>query len=130
MNYLLDTNIVSDLTKNHSIVVKNIRIHRNDTIFLCQPVEFEVRHGLIWKKAPAKLRLLDQLKNSWEWVETVDMDWQRAAQLWADAQKIGKQLSDIDLLIAAITIRLNAIVVTNDNDFDALPVQRENWRNI
>ena len=40
----------------------------------------------------------------------------------------GKQLSDVDLLIAALAQRLDGVVVTSDDDFDALPIQRENWR--
>ena len=31
-------------------------------------------------------------------------------------------------VIAALAQRLNAVVVTSDNDFAALPVQREDWR--
>jgi len=34
----------------------------------------------------------------------------------------------VDLLIAALALRLDAIIVTNDEDFLALPVKRENWR--
>lgn len=34
----------------------------------------------------------------------------------------------MDLLIAAVAIRHDAIVVTADKDFDVLPVKRENWR--
>lgn len=130
MNYVLDTNVISDLTKNHPTVSKNVSLHRGDTIYLCQPAEYEIRRGLIWKNAPRKLHLLEQLKQRWEWIETIDSDWQRAAQLWADSHKIGRQLDDMDLLVAAIAIRLSAIVVTNDNDFDVLPAQCENWRDI
>jgi predicted nucleic acid-binding protein len=40
----------------------------------------------------------------------------------------GRQFSDMDLLIAAIAKRLDAILVSSDSDFDALPVTREDWR--
>lgn len=56
-------------------------------------------------------------------------DWRQAAHFWAEARNAGKQLSDVDLLIAALAYRLNATLVTSDNDFEALPVQHENWRN-
>ena len=59
----------------------------------------------------------------------IEEDWQVAAQLWATMRNQGIQLSDVDLLIAALAQRLNAVVVTSDNDFAALPVQREDWRN-
>jgi len=57
-----------------------------------------------------------------------DIDWEQAAQFWADAVSRGKQHSDVDLLVAAIAKRLEATVITADDDFDSLPVKRENWR--
>ena len=32
------------------------------------------------------------------------------------------------LLIAALAQRLDGVVVTSDDEFDALPIRRENWR--
>lgn len=63
-----------------------------------------------------------------EWVELRNADWEQAAQYWAATTKAGKQLNDMDLLIGAIATRLNAILVSADDDFDALPIKRENWR--
>ncbi len=40
----------------------------------------------------------------------------------------GRHFSDVVLLIAALAQRLDAVVVTLDNVFAALPVQREDWR--
>jgi len=61
-------------------------------------------------------------------VELEDEDWERAAHLWADAANRGRALSDVDLLVAVVALRLGAVVVSADDDFDTLPVQRENWR--
>jgi predicted nucleic acid-binding protein len=49
--------------------------------------------------------------------------------LWATAVSAGKQLSDIDLLLVAQAKRLDAVIVSADDDFDAFNVRRENWRN-
>jgi len=51
-----------------------------------------------------------------------------AAQLWADMRNRGRQFSDVDLLIASLAQRLNAVVVTADADFAMLPIQSEDWR--
>ena len=51
-----------------------------------------------------------------------------SSRLWADVANRGKALSDVDLLVAAVATRLAGIVVTADDDFDALPVERANWR--
>ena len=63
-----------------------------------------------------------------DWLPLTDADWRQAAQFWADTRSTGKQLSDVDLLVAALAKRLDAIIISNDDDFDALPVKRENWR--
>ncbi|MCL4256449.1 MAG: hypothetical protein KJ043_22020 [Anaerolineae bacterium] len=42
-------------------------------------------------------------------------------------RSVGRQLSDIDLLVASVALRLNGVVVTDDHDFDILPVATENW---
>jgi predicted nucleic acid-binding protein len=127
-DYVLDTNVMSDLTRGHPTVLTNLKAHESDTIYLCQPVYFESLRGLLWKKAHAKLKSLQALRELLTWVELTDEDWSHAARLWANTQSQGKQLADIDLLVAALTLRLDATLISADADFDALPVPRENWR--
>jgi len=50
------------------------------------------------------------------------------AQLWVQTRRAGKQFSDADLLIAAIVQRVGGTLVTADDDFTALNIQRINWR--
>jgi predicted nucleic acid-binding protein len=127
-SYLLDTNVLSDLTRGEATVLNRLRIHRADTVYLCQPVYFESLRGLLWKNAPAKLKSLEALRKLLTWVELIDEDWTQAATMWANTQHEGKQLADVDLLVAALTLRLDAILVSADEDFDALSVARVNWR--
>ena len=61
-------------------------------------------------------------------MKVTEADWQQAARFWADAANKGKVLSDVDLLVAAIARRLGGVVVSADDDFDELPIKRENWR--
>jgi predicted nucleic acid-binding protein len=49
----------------------------------------------------------------------------KAAELWSSTRSAGKQLSDVDLLLAALAVRMDAVIVSNDSDFDALPARRE-----
>ena len=126
--FVLDTNAISDLIKGNVAVRAHLNAHSADEICLCQPVYFESLRGLIWKKASTKTRTLEKLRATLNWLPLEDGDWQQAAQLWANAVGRGKQLADVDLLIAAIALRLDATVVPADDDFDALPVKRVNWR--
>lgn len=130
MIYLFDTNAIADLMSAHPVMVAHVRAHQKQHVLgLCQPVNYEVWRGLRWRMAANKQQLyLNQIKPQFEWISLTDTDWRQAAQFWVEVRNVGKQLSDVDLLIAALAFRLNAVIVTNDDDFDALPIQRENWR--
>ena len=70
----------------------------------------------------------ERIKPQFQWVPIIEADWQQAAQFWADTVSRGLQLSDVDLLVAAVSVRLSGIIVSADDDFDALPVTRQSWR--
>lgn len=131
MIYILDTNAISDYIKQFAPTTTRINqaIRDGDTLYLCKPVEYEVVRGLLKSRAE---RQREMFENDFIPLLTplplTDADWRQAAQFWAQARSAGKQLSDVDLLLAALAFRLNAVIVTNDDDFDALPVRRENWR--
>jgi predicted nucleic acid-binding protein len=92
-------------------------------------VDYEVRRGYLKTGATAKLRVYEErIKSQFQWVAIVEADWRQAAQFWADAVNTGKQLSDVDLLVAAVATRLGGQVISADDDFDALPVTRTTWR--
>ena len=130
MIYLLDTNVISDLSRNVSIVVanRNQKLRQGHSLVLCLPVYYESLRGLLKKKATSQIVGLNALKAALEWQVAIEQDWLEATQLWANADNKGKRLSDIDILIAAIALRLNATLVSSDTDFDVLPIKREDWR--
>lgn len=128
MNYLLDTNIVTAIIKGDPHAVAQFLSHSADVIFLCPPVYFESMRGLVWKKALIQIAALQTLQSQLGWIPVIEQDWTLATQLWVNTVSRGRQLDDIDLLIAALAIRQNAIIVSADKDFDALPVSRETWR--
>ena len=130
MIYVLDTNVISDLSRNISIVVANHdrKLKQGHSLVLCSPVYYENLRGLLKKNATAQIAGLNALKAVLDWQVVVEQDWLDAAQLWAITDNKGRRLSDIDLLIAAIAARLNAILVSADADFEALPIKYENWR--
>jgi predicted nucleic acid-binding protein len=129
--FVLDTNVISDMVSpNPNVTVVNqIAAHRQHTICLCEAVDYEVRRGYLKTGATAKLRVYEErIKSQFQWVAIVEVDWRQAAQFWADAVNKGKQLSDVDLLVAAVATRLGGQVISADDDFDALPVTRTTWR--
>lgn len=129
--FVLDTNVISDIVspKPNAEVIANIAAHRQHTLCLCEAVDYEVRRGYLKTGATAKLSVYEQkIKPQFQWVRVVEADWRQAAQYWADAVNKGKQLSDVDLLVASVALRLGGLIVSADDDFDVLPVTRNNWR--
>ena len=131
MTYILDSNAASDYLKGFEPTTTRIKtaLADGDSVYLCQPVTYELKRGFLAAGAPRQQQTFETvLAPQLTPLFLTDPDWQQAAQFWADARNAGKQLSDVDLLIAALAHRLNAVIVSADADFDALPVKRENWR--
>lgn len=129
--FILDTNAVSDYINAIEPTHKRIydALRSGESVHLCQPVYYEVLRGLLKINATRKLRIFrEEFVPLLGWLSLADEDWQRAAELWVQASQQGEHLSDTDLLIAAVTLRLGGVLVSADDDFDALPVMRQNWR--
>lgn|SRR5574341_841173 len=129
--YVLDSNAIAELFRSSSSTYQRMRIavENDDILYLCQPVYFEVLRGLLHPHSTRKLRLFQEgLIPLLTRIEVMDADWEQAARFWATSRATGRQFSDVDLLIAALTVRLNATLVSADADFDALPIRREDWR--
>lgn len=130
-NFVLDTNVIADMMnpKPNVNVLAHLAANFRHNRYLCAPVDYEVQRGYLKSGAIRKLQIYrEQVRPRFPWQPVIDDDWQQAAQLWANAVGQGKQLADIDLLIAAIALRLGATIVTADDDFNALPVKWVNWR--
>jgi predicted nucleic acid-binding protein len=131
MIYLLDSNTISDWITANTNVTANVekRIMQGDVLGICQPIIYEAERGFRWRPQARKEQVFrEKLLPLLTTISVLDADWLLAAQFWADTVSRGKQLSDIDLLLAALAHRLNAVIVSNDSDFDPLPIKRENWR--
>lgn len=131
MIYLLDTNTVSALMVGHTTVSERFKYHdaQGDILGLCIPVYYELQRGLLKNQSFKRLeRLKLDIVSLMVVYQTFNDDWIQAAHFWAEMRQRGRQLSDVDLLLAAMTYRLQAILVSNDQDFVGLPIQQEDWR--
>jgi predicted nucleic acid-binding protein len=129
--YILDTNVLADRINRMPMIEQrlNAAIAADHRLLLSSPVHYEVYRGLLRTNATRKQQFFEEkLVPALEWVNLLDEDWRQAARLWAWATTHGKQLSDVDLLIAALAVRLDGIIVSSDTDFDVLSLPRENWR--
>ena len=129
--FVFDTNIISIYMRATDNTLSNhIRQHQKQNLILPECVIYEIERGLHYRDSKRQLTTFYQnIIPLFEIVPIVLQDWQSASKLWVFARSNGKQLSDIDFLIAGLTIRLNGILVTDDADFNVLPVQVANWLN-
>ncbi|MDZ4672393.1 MAG: PIN domain-containing protein [Phototrophicales bacterium] len=127
--YIFDTNIVSALLQMSNLgLLKQIQSHKRETLILCDPVIYEIERGLKHRQAHNMLaRFHLDFVPLFELMPVRLEDWKLAGLLWSNARSQGKQLSDVDLLIGAISIRLDGIIVSDDQDFGYIPVKLQNW---
>jgi len=127
--YLLDTNIVTAILKKDPHVTGRLRTEliANAHILISAVVYYEIKRGLLKRDAMRYAAAFEDLVRNLEWVDVKRSHWEKAAKMWAECQKTGTPVSDADLLLAVQARQAQAILVTDDNDFDYLDVSRDNW---
>jgi predicted nucleic acid-binding protein len=127
---VFDTNIVSNIRPvMNSVLSRQMELNKDNTLCLCEPVVFEVERGYEHRQASRQMKRFREQTIPLFTIVTVQLaDWRLAATLWGDLRRRGRQMSDVDVLLAAITLRLKGILITDDADFMHLPIVRtENW---
>jgi tRNA(fMet)-specific endonuclease VapC len=119
--YMLDTNTVSHLLKKHPAVARRVVAVPITALCISAITQGELLFGLA--KRPEAKALHDAV---WEFLRRVDvLPWDStAAQSYgttrAAAQREGRVLAPMDLLIGTHALSLDAILVTNDQSFGQL----------
>ncbi|MBL8252360.1 MAG: type II toxin-antitoxin system VapC family toxin [Candidatus Competibacter sp.] len=130
MPYLLDTNTVIALMKDHAAVVANVRRVGSADLRLCAPVEAELWFGVCKSGKPEdnRQRLLTLLS----WLPSLPFS-SEAAPHFGDIRAIlaqrGTPIGPYDLQIAAIARAHGLVVVThNAREFARVPgLALEDW---
>src|SRR5262245_47640749 len=129
--YLLDTNHIGEAIGRVSVVRDRIQqLHRQGEVFgTCGPVLCELLVGVVQRKDATKTR--NRLDKLLELVRIWPIDLAVAdayAKVYQELQKKGRALSQVDIMLAAIARRPNAILLTTDGDFQSLSdLRTENW---
>ena len=128
-NYMLDTNTVSHLVKQHPDVVRHVIDIPVDSLCVSAITAGEVLYGLA--KRPEAVRLRAAVT---EFMRRVDVQpWDSSAAetygiVRADLERVGRPLGSLDLLIAAHALSLGTILVTSDRAFSHVAhLQIEDW---
>jgi len=130
--YLLDTNHASPLvTLQHPLRKKVLAAWATgDEFSLCVPVLCETLFGIsVLPRAVANRAEWQQLRQRLTCYQVEEIDAEYAVGLQLSLRAKGRQLEMADALIAAIAIRYDLILLTQDGDFDPITqLKRENWR--
>ncbi len=129
---LLDTDILSELLKQHPLVLQRARAYLAEHEWLAFSIitRYELLRGLKAKQArtqEAAFRLLCQASFI---LPLTDQVVERAATLYGDLHRQGTLLPDADLLIAATALEAQRTLVTNNlAHFQRIPhLFIDNWK--
>ena len=134
-HYLLDTNQLSAAVFWDRSIVREEIVRRHQAghrigvsvLVLCelQPVLLSRPRALIYQRI---LRQLLKRIRVWP-VESNDIE--RYGDLFLKLRQLGKQLSFVDVVLAATSLERGHILVTSDRDFEGVPqLVTENWSSI
>jgi tRNA(fMet)-specific endonuclease VapC len=127
--YMLDTNTVSFLLREHPAVSKRVTQEPMESLCISAVTEGELQFGLA--KRPEATRLQSAVREFLLRVEVLPWDRVAAASYGntrADLERQGKVIAPLDLLIASHAQSLKLVLVTNDESFAQMEgLEREDW---
>jgi predicted nucleic acid-binding protein len=130
MNLLPDTNTLSYILRSRQPVLNHFEaaLRQECSFFLAPVAHYELLRYLDLKGADRLLRLYKSLVSGWRRCELTFDDWDEAAHLWAERHSTGRSVSDLDLLLAILARKHDAVLVTsNTRHFESLGISLADW---
>lgn len=131
MKYLLDTNAISDLIKEHPTLTKRTLEHTSSVLCMSVVTVQEIEFGLSHKG-----QALNVIRTTWlgllaalEVVNFTEDEARTAALIQAQLKQIGKPMQYPDIQIAGTAITHGLTLITADKGFQNIQgLAQENWR--
>ena len=127
--YMLDTNTVSHLLRKHPEVARRVMAVPITALCISAITQGELLFGLA--RRPDAIALHDVIREFLRRVDVLPWDADTAevyGPVRAAAQREGRVLAPVDLLIGAHALGIGAILVTNDRAFSQLAgLSIEDW---
>ncbi len=128
-HFMLDTNTVSHLIKNHPKVVQRVTSKPTASLFISVITECELLYGIA--KRPEAKRLHLSVREFLKCVDILPWDStfsEEYGHLRAKMEQGGKSLASFDLLIATQAYTKKITLVTNDQAFKQVSgLNLEDW---
>ncbi|MBK7419458.1 MAG: type II toxin-antitoxin system VapC family toxin [Nitrospira sp.] len=129
---LLDTDILSELLKQHPLVVQRVRncLAEHQRLAFSIITRYELLRGLKAKQARTQEAAFTLLCQASLILPITDQVVERAATLYGDLHRQGALLPDADLLIAATALETQRPLITNNlAHFQRIAgLSVENWK--
>ena len=127
--YMLDTNTVSHLVRQHPNVARHVVAVPPSSLCISAITAGELLYGLA--RRPDAVRLQAAVTEFMRRIEILQWDFSTAdryGNLRAALDRAGKSLGSLDLLIAAHALAVGAVLVTNDRAISQIgQLQIEDW---
>jgi len=124
MPLLLDSSLWIDFTRSRSPA----ELKRFIAPFILDPqtrLAEPVRFELLRSARPTEIPLLEAQFTTIPCLGTPEDVWSSATLLGQGCQRIGRRVTSLDLVVAAVALHHKATVVTFDSDFDAIAAVSE-----
>ncbi len=129
---LLDTDILSELLKQHPLVTQRVRryLAEHERLTFSIITRYELLRGLKAKQAQAQEAAFAVLCQASFVLPLTDQIIERAATLYGELYRRGGLLPDADILIAATALEAQCTLVTNNLvHFQRIPsLVVDNWK--
>jgi len=114
--YVLDTNVVSALLRNHAEVVPKLTevTVAGDGVTLTAISYFEARRGLLLPHLANKLRVFERFARVYGVLPLTTSTLDLAADIYQELRRRGELIEDADILIAATALAHDAVLVTRN----------------
>ncbi len=130
MRYLLDTNIVSDMMRNpQGRVFQRMAEVGEDAVLTSIIVSCEVRFGIEKRQSKKLAKRFSDVFGSLQVARLDTSAEEHYAVVRTKLEAMGNPIGQMDMLIAAHALALDAVVVTdNEREFSRVPgLKVENW---
>lgn len=130
MNYLLDTNIVSDSIRNPSgNVAKRIAAEGRARVCVSIIVAAQLRFGATKRRSRSLVTRIEEILDFIPVIPFAEPADQYYGHIRAELERAGQPIGANDLLIAAHALALDcALVTNNEREFAQIPsLKIENW---
>lgn len=129
--YALDTNIISYILKNNTVIIAKVQdeIIKGNIFRIPAISYYEISRGLCAIKNPDKIEMFRRMCSGFGLMDITKTTLDVASKIYADLKEKGELIEDADILIASSCIENDSVLVTNnENHFKRIAgLTYENW---